>query len=481
VQVLVLGATGYIGGRLVPELLARGHHVRCGARTPSKLDDRPWREDVEVVEADVFDPETLATAVAGCDAVHFLVHSMDGEADFAERDRQAAANVRQACADAGVERIVYLGGLGRESDDLSEHLRSRHEVGRELAAGPVPVTELRAAIIIGSGSASFEMLRHLCEVLPVMTTPKWVDTLVQPISVRDVLFYLCEVLEVPETAGRVLEIGGPDVVSYRQLMHIYADVAGLRKRVIVPVPVLTPSLSSHWIGLVTPLPTGLARPLVDSLVNEVVVTDPVVHELVPRETVPFRVAVAKALERLQDLDVATTWESARTDPGGGSPPASTAARARGRDADADRRRGGDVPEDPQPDDPGWSGGTVFTAEQTSRTSAAADGVFAAACAAATGRPSVAVGDESGRWSVRAVEPPERLCVHLETPLPGEVWLEDRVTSDGEGSVLVHRLRYAPRGLWGRVVWAVGRGALIPVLRAGARRRTGAAERRAARD
>jgi uncharacterized protein YbjT (DUF2867 family) len=272
-RVLVTGATGYIGGRLVPELLARGHEVVCAARTPSKLDDRPWRDQVEVAEFDVFDRPSLDAAIEGCDAVYFLIHSMDGEDDFAERDRKAAANVRDAAAAAGVSRIVYLGGLGREDDDLSEHLRSRHEVGRVLADGPVPVTELRAAIIIGSGSASFEMLRNLVEVLPVMTTPKWVSTRVQPIGVRDIVHYLAEVLEVEETAGRVIGVGGPDVMTYQELMQVYGEVAGLGRRLIVPVPVLTPGLSSLWIGLVTPLPPGLARPLVESLINEVVVED----------------------------------------------------------------------------------------------------------------------------------------------------------------------------------------------------------------
>jgi uncharacterized protein YbjT (DUF2867 family) len=184
VRVLVTGATGYIGGRLIPELLARGHEVRALARTPAKLADRPWRDQVEVVRGDVFDPASLDRACEGMDAVHYLVHSMggSGDGDFASRDREAAANVRDAAARAGVQRLVYLGGLGDDAEDLSPHLRSRHEVGRTLADGPVPVTELRAAIIIGSGSMSFEMLRHLVEVLPVMTTPRWVDTRVQPIA-----------------------------------------------------------------------------------------------------------------------------------------------------------------------------------------------------------------------------------------------------------------------------------------------------------
>jgi uncharacterized protein YbjT (DUF2867 family) len=462
VRVLVTGATGYIGGRLVPELLARGHEVVCAARTPAKLDARPWRDQVEVAKVDVFDRASLDAAVEGCDAVHFLVHSMDGEDDFAERDRRAAANVRDACAAAGVSRIVYLGGLGSESDDLSDHLRSRHEVGRVLADGPVPVTELRAAIIIGSGSASFEMLRHLVDVLPVMTTPKWVGTLVQPIAVRDVLFYLCEVLEVPETAGRIIGIGGPDVMSYQALMQEYAEVSGLGRRVILPVPVLTPGLSSLWIGLVTPLPTGLARPLVESLVNEVVVEDDTAQRLMPHETIPFREAVRLALERIKGFDVATTWASAgRTEVAGD-------------------------PEDPQASDPAWAGGTVFTDRRVHRTDASPEQVFAAACSiggargyggrrllwrarglvdqAVGGRGSrrgrrhptdLYVGDVVDLWRVEAIDPPHLLRLRAEVKLPGDAWLEFHVTEaeDGRGSELEQLLRFHPRGLSGRLYWA----------------------------
>lgn len=457
VRVVILGATGYIGGRLVPELLARGHDVVCGARSPGKLDGRPWRDQVEVAEVDVFDPASLRTALEGADAVHYLVHSMDGQGDFARRDRQAAANVRDAAAAAGVGRIVYLGGLGSESDDLSAHLRSRHEVGRVLADGPTPVTEFRAAIIIGSGSASFEMLRHLVEVLPAMTTPRWVSTRVQPISVRDVLWYLCACLEVEDTAGRVLEIGGPDVLTYIELMHAYAEVAGLRRRIIVPVPVLSPGLSSLWIGLVTPLPTGLARPLVDSLVNEVVVTDHTVDELLPHPTDAFRTAVERALERVQDLDVATTWAS------------------------ADRHRRPAAPEDPQPDDPEWSGGTVFAERQQRRVDASAGRVWAAVCAATLGRPTAAVGDEAGRWSVREVEPGHRLVAHLDVGGPGELWVTWEVTDVGPGTAdLAQEVRFAPHGLAGRVSWLAAAPVRGAVSFAAVQRRAAAAERAAAR-
>jgi uncharacterized protein YbjT (DUF2867 family) len=468
VRVLVTGATGYIGGRLIPALLARGHEVRCAARTPAKLDSRPWRSVVEVVEADVFDASSLEAACRDIDAVYYLVHSMDGEDDFARRDRLAAANVRDAAATAGVQRIVYLGGLGREGDELSPHLRSRHEVGHVLAEGSVPVTELRAAIIIGSGSASFEMLRNLAEVLPVMVTPKWVDTRCQPIAVRDVLHYLCEVLDQPATTGQVLEIGGGDVLTYREMMHAYAEVAGLRRRIIVPVPVLTPRLSSLWIGLVTPLPTGLARPLVDSLVNEVVVEDDRIRDLIPRETLSLRDALKLAMMRIQDLDVATTWASAG-----------------GARRHAPPTRSGVVPEDPRPEDPSWAGGTVLSDERSVRSAAPPEAVFQAVCriGGTSGYHSarllweirglldkllggiglrrgrrhpveLAIGEVVDFWRVEAIERPSLLRLRAEMKVPGEAWLEFRIRADGSGSRLDQRARFHPRGLSGRLYWAL---------------------------
>jgi uncharacterized protein YbjT (DUF2867 family) len=470
-RVLVTGATGYIGGRLVPELLARGHEVRCAARSPAKLDSRSWRSDVEVVEADVFDPASLAVACQDIDAVYYLVHSMDGtKGGFAERDREAAANLRDAAAAAGVARIVYLGGLGQDNGELSEHLKSRHEVGRTLADGPVPVTELRAAIIIGSGSASFEMLRHLVEVLPVMTTPKWVSTRCQPIAVRDVLHYLAAVLDEPAAADRILEIGGPDVMTYAELMQTYAEVAGLRRRIILPIPVLTPGLSSLWVGLVTPLPTGLARPLVDSLVNEVVVRDDSIRELIPRATIPFRESLRLALMRIQDLNVATTWASAG---GAQSSPAVGRSGAHGG------------PEDPKPEDPDWSGGTVMTDERRVRASAPPEAVFAAVSSigGTQGYHSVrllweirgvldkliggiglrrgrrhphelAVGEVIDFWRVEAIERPNLLRLRAEMKVPGEAWLEFRIDEFEGGSRLIQRARFHPRGLSGRLYWSV---------------------------
>src|SRR4051812_44947952 len=228
-SVLVAGATGYIGRRLVAELVAAGHQVRCLARTPGKLDAEPWRDRVEVVSGDVLDRGSLTAPFRDVDAAYYLVHSIGSEADWQTRDRLAAENFRATATEVGVTQIIYLGGLGDDAGGaLSSHLASRHEVGRVLAVGSVPLTELRAAVVIGSGSASFEMLRHLVEVLPVMTTPRWVETRVQPIAVRDVLAYLTGVLGNRAAYGRVFEIGGADIVTYHAMMDMYAQAAGLR-------------------------------------------------------------------------------------------------------------------------------------------------------------------------------------------------------------------------------------------------------------
>ncbi len=333
VRILVTGATGYIGARLVPELLAAGHEVRCLARTPAKLDGVPWRGDVEVVEGDLADPDSVGPAWEGVDAGYFLVHSMGGADDFAEEDRRNAATFRDAAAAAGAAGpIVYLGGLGRDDDpDLSPHLSSRHEVGRVLADGPVPVTELRAAVIIGSGSASFEMLRSLVEVLPAMVTPRWVQNRCQPIAIADVLAYLVAVLDDGgQGQDRILEVGGPDVLTYADMMRAYARVAGLRGRLLVTVPVLTPHLSSLWIGLVTPLPSGLGRPLVESLINEVVMRDRPITAVVDHEPIGFVEALERAVRTVGD----------------------------GLTVDEDAEP---TPADPLPTDPDWAGGRILAA------------------------------------------------------------------------------------------------------------------------
>ena len=462
-RVGVIGATGYVGGRLVPGLLAAGHGVRCLARTPGRLDRVRWRDNVEVMAADVFEVTSLERGFEGLDAVYYLVHSMGHSRDFEHADRVGADNTRMAAERADLGRLIYLGGLGHnDSDGLSDHLASRQEVGRILGSGSVPLTELRAAVIIGSGSASFEMLRHLVEVLPVMVCPRWVTrTRCQPIAIADVLRQLVAVLESPGSGNRIVEIGGPDVLTYREMMQRYADIAGLRRRLIIPVPFLTPRLSSHWVNLVTPLPIGLARPLVDSLCNDVVVgadqQAPVADSGLG--SLHFNAAVRDALARVKDLDVSTSWMD--------SAPTGLSAM-------------------PMPQDPSWAGGTVLEDVRTEWTAASPQEVFATVSGIGGGRgwyfagglwaargwidkvlggvgmrrgrrhpDRLRVGDALDFFRVEVYDPPRLLRLRAEMKLPGEAWLEWHVSpaQDGRGgATLQQRARFHPRGIGGRLYW-----------------------------
>jgi uncharacterized protein YbjT (DUF2867 family) len=477
-RIAVTGATGYIGGRLVTKLLEEGHDVVCLARNPDKLAARPWHDRVEVRRADVLDRPSLDSALAGCDIAYYLVHSMGSSNDFEDADRTAARYFAAAAEDAGLERIVYLGGLGSERDELSAHLASRHEVGRMLASGATPVTELRAAVIIGSGSVSFEMLRYLTEVLPMMVTPSWVGTRCQPIAIRDVLSYLVAVL-VDDDQSHIYEIGGPDVLTYAEMMQAYAEVAGLPRRLLIPVPVLTPRLSSLWIGLVTPLPSGVARPLVDSLRNEVVVRNEESGRRFDVDPIPFRTAVKLALARSTELDVATRWSDASTSP----------AR-------------------PFAGDPDWAGGTLFVDRQTVTTPADSDDIYWAfariggsvgyyvhdwawrlrglldilvgGVGLRRGRRHpelVALHDTIDFWRVAAVDPGRRLQLSAEMKVPGDAWLEWSIDEAGDDRTLVQTAYFRPRGLFGRLYWY----AMLPfhvfIFRQMAERIGQAAERR----
>ncbi|SDD09855.1 NAD(P)H-binding protein [Natrinema hispanicum] len=292
-RVLVTGATGFVGRRLVAALLAETtHDVTVLVRDAASYDPPAG---VTVVEGDVLEPGSFEAAVADADVAYYLIHAMGASGDFAERDRRAARNFERAASEAGVERVIYVSGLGSEGDALSSHLASRREVETLLRAGSADVTVLRAAIIIGDGSASFRLIYQLATRLPVMITPQWVDTDCQPIAIDDVIAYCLAVLERPETAGETYEIGGPDVLTYREMLLQTAEIATGRRPLIISVPVLSPQLSSHWVGLVTDVPKEVAYPLIEGVRNRVVVTDDRLERLVEIESTPFAVAVRRAV------------------------------------------------------------------------------------------------------------------------------------------------------------------------------------------
>ncbi|HEY5685941.1 MAG TPA: SDR family oxidoreductase [Acidimicrobiia bacterium] len=452
-NIVVFGASGYVGGRLIPVLLEQGHRVRAVTRSPASIADHRWIAQVEVTRADLLDEASVKTALDGMDAAYYLVHSME-RADFEEADRRAAQVFSRCAAEAHVQRIMYLGGLGR--GDLSPHLASRQEVGRILASGPVPVTEFRAAVIIGSGSLSFEMTRYLTEVLPVMVAPKWVATRCQPIAIRDVLSYLAGALSHPETAGRVIEIGGQDVLTYAEMMQRYARVAGLRRRVIVRVPLLSLGLSARWIGLVTPLSYKVAAHLIDSLRHEVVVTDDSA-DLIPVEPAGYDEAVMRALERTRGDDVPTRWGRGSWSPA--EPLPSDPEHALGT-LFRDRRV---VDSKAGAEDVAWAfmriGGTTgyYSADWAWRIRGMIDTIFGGAGLRRGRRhpQHVAVGEPLDFWRVVGVEPGRSLDLKAEMRVPGEAWLTWHVEAlEGGGSRLTQVAWFVPRGLFGRLYWYV---------------------------
>jgi uncharacterized protein YbjT (DUF2867 family) len=458
-RALVLGATGYIGGRLVPRLLAAGYDVRVLARDPARVTAFSWGERVEVVAGDAADGEVMSAATDDVDVLYYLVHSMTAGKGFEDADRRAARTVAQAAAEASVSRIVYLGGLHPDGVPLSPHLRSRVEVGEVFLRSGVPTLVLQAGVVIGSGSASFEMVRHLTEVLPYMPAPKWVRNHIQPIAVRDVLHYLLGAARVGADVNRAVDIGGPDVLRYGQMMNGYAVEAGLAQRPIATLPVLTPRLASHWVNLVTPIPRSIARPLVESLQNECVMKDRDVDGLIPRPEgglTPYRSAVRLALGRVEGDDIETSW----------------------RDAEVLG-----VPSDPLPSDPDWAGRAVFVDARTAHTDAPQGALWrviegiggengwysspllwairgwidrlVGGIGLARGRRSrarLAVGDALDFWRVEAIEPGSFLRLRAEMRVPGLAWLELRATTEGEGSRYDQRAVFFPKGLAGRLYW-----------------------------
>ncbi len=458
--IFVAGATGYIGARLLPLLLDAGYHVRALARAPEKLKNRHWAQhpSLEIIKGDVLDRASLQSALSQCSAAYYLVHSMSpGVKDFASTDRDAAQNMAEAAAAEKLEQIVYLGGLGDEQGQLSHHLQSRTEVGSILRQGPVPVTILRAAMIIGSGSASFEILRYLVDRLPVMITPRWVDTPCQPIGVRNVLHYLVGCIREPKTIGETFDIGQPEVTNYRELMETYAEEAGLPRRWILPVPVLTPRLSSYWIHLVTPVPASIARPLAEGLSNPVVCQENRIVELLPQELFDARKAIRLALDRLKQQQVETSW----TDSGEIHPAEWSVAG-----------------------DPGWAGGSIYDDSRRIILEASTEEVWPAVSSIGgeigyyyanwlwqirgiMDRLCGGVGLSRGRrnptelypgdaidfWRVVDVKKPDYLMLSAEMKLPGEAVLSFRLKARDDGRTELQQIaRFLPRGLFGILYW-----------------------------
>jgi uncharacterized protein YbjT (DUF2867 family) len=460
---LVTGATGYVGGRLVPRLLEAGFRVRCLVRSrPGRLDGRPWREAVEVAVGDVLEEGSLDTALAGVDVAYYLIHGMSRSGDFRDRDVRAGRHFAGAAQRAGVGRIVYLGGLGDPAADLSEHLASRHETGDALREAGVPVTELRAAVIVGSGSISFEMVRYLVERVPTMIMPKWVSTRIQPIAVRDVLSYLVAAASEPKARGRIVEIGGADVLTYRRMMEIYADERNL-PRLMLPVPVLTPRLSSLWVHLVTPIPSEIARPLIEGVRNEVIVRDDEARRIFPTiEPIGYRQAVQLALARLDADEVETSWSDAIASARGDARPVMLADEE-GMLLEHRER---------------WVNAPPALVYQAFSTIGGATGWYAnglwrlrGVLDRLVGGPGfrrgrrdadeLRVGDAVDFWRVEAVEPGRRLLLRAEMKLPGDGWLEFRAETDPEGAepaqaegrtLLSQTAYFAPRGLSGLLYW-----------------------------
>lgn len=452
-RIAIAGATGYIGGRLVPQLLASGNVIRCLVRSPDKLRDRAWSAStsVEIRQTDLSDLASLTRNLEGCEAAFYLVHSMmSAGAEYAEQDRLLALNFATASRNAGVARIIYLGGLGETGPDLSSHLASRREVEAALASTGVPVTVLRAAMIIGSGSASFEILRYLVERLPIMITPKWVSTPCQPIAVQNVIGYLAGSLAVPETIGGTFDIGGPEVLCYRDIMQVMAKELGLPRRWIIPVPVLTPRLSSRWIHLITPLSHNIAEPLAEGLKNPVVCREDNITRLIPQLLLNVRESIHAALSQMAQHTVETNWSMAG----------------------------------PIPGDPDWAGGTQFRDVREVIIDAPAHAAFRAVCRVGGGNgwyaadwlwrirgwldvlvggpglrrgrrdpESVGYGEALDFWRVVGIETDSRLTLRAEMKLPGQALLEFRIESLSANQCKLQQIAlFKPRGLFGLVYW-----------------------------
>jgi uncharacterized protein YbjT (DUF2867 family) len=451
-HILLTGATGYVGGRLLKTLEGRGHRVRCLARRPEFLRARVSAA-TEVVQGDVLDKGSLAPALAGISIAYYLVHSMGSAGSFEEQDRIAASSFGQAAREAGARRIIYLGGLGEQGKGLSEHLRSRHEVGGILRQSGVPVVEFRSSVVIGSGSVSFEMVRALVDRLPVMICPRWVRTPTQPVAIEDVIDYLVESADIPlERGSEIFEIGGADVVSYGDLMRTYASERGLR-RWLVPVPVLTPWLSSLWLGLVTPVYARVGRKLIEGVRNPTVVKDDRALRTFSVRPRGVREAIARALANEEQGFAQTRWSDAISSAGGRKSWAGVRLGSRIVDQKTAettfspaaafapiRRIGGQN---------GW-----YFANLLWRIRGFID-LLVSGVGLRRGRRNPEypmVGDALDFWRVEAYEPDRRLGLFAEMKVPGRAWLEFEVEPVADGSIIRQTAIFEPAGLAGLAYW-----------------------------
>jgi len=453
-RVLVTGATGYIGGRLVPLLLEQGYEVTVLVRDPRRAVRRPWSDEVKIRRGDLLDPASLEHAFDGIDTAYYLVHSMYAGADFAARDREAASNVARAAR--GLPRLVYLGGLlPREGPAPSAHLASRAETGR-LLRDALPVTEIRAGPIIGSGSASFEMVRYLTERLPIMIAPRWILNDVQPIGVKDVLRYLVLAAELPPLG--VVEVGA-DVLSFREMMLQYAHVRGLH-RVIIPVPVLAPSLAARWVGAVTPLPNSIAVPLIQGVVNTVVADTRRARELFPSiEPMSYRESVSKALTRSTTQQVETAWSDALN-----AWPSYELSDREGLIREIRTVASGATPTQLYETVASLGGDRGWLAWNWAWKLRGLLDRLVGGPGLRRGRRHATVllpGEAVDFWRVEVSEPPHRLRLRAEMKVPGRAWLQWDVASSPTGSTLAQTATFAPRGLGGALYWYL----LYPVHKA----------------
>jgi len=454
-KVLITGTTGYVGGRLVPRLLEQGYDVRVFVRDASRLTGRRWLDAVDVVEGDVHKPETLPAAMQGVWAAYYLIHSMSGYADFAQRDLVAARNFSMAAKAHNVERIIYLGGLGDTDSNLSEHLRSRHMTGKTLRESGIPVTEFRAGILVGSGSVSFEMVRHLTERVPIMISPKWVFTKTQPIAIRNALAYLIDALSTPESVDKIIEIGGADVLTYRDMMMTYAKVRNL-PRLLIPVPILTPRLSSFWVQFVTPVPSDIARPLIEGLRNEATADTTLAQELFPHiKLFTYEEAVSMALDRLDADEVETSWSDSLVSSQGDVTPVVLT----GHEGMLFEKRERIVDASPQEvyktfigigGERGW-----LTYTWAWRLRAWMDSMIGGVGFRRGRRhpDELRAGEALDFWRVEALEEGRLLRLRAEMKLPGEGWLQFKAEPHEDGKTLFTQTAFfAPRGLFGLLYW-----------------------------